>query len=559
MKKSEKIIYYIIYYRIPQLILFGLILWFFHVPLFTGFCHLTRLTDIHILYTASKYIFYIGLLFVYVLSTAIFLRNKIYYQFTNRHYMYDHRTFQKTFMELIRFYSKSNPYRIRPQDFPIKDWHTADGVILCKYKDNIGKYHLLTKPSSAPGNLITFGLPGCGKSTTQATPTALRFQGGVFAISIKGDLLNFVKGKRKNIKVFTPDKAEGSCHYNPLEGVMNMDWTDRRKFAENISINICPDEPGDNSVFFVGGSRDFLAGIILYLLHLHDTKQRSGNLYFPEIIEYILSTNVFDTTLAIQNCGCSVPGEYTNGYIGSSEKNCAGIWSHLCKQIRPFNTGALRILFDGQGDCITPDDLNHSDIYIDVPQDKYQIYSSAMRLIVSQFLEAFMRRTDVSSKSSENVIPVLFLLDEAALLKLEFSTLSNSLASLRSKKISLFLLCQSIHQMTSIYGENQAHQILDLCQYISVFNAQDPSSRTYFQQLIGKEKTLKVTTSLSAPSNTNEKHLTKSRTVSETEQYIFNSSDFGNLNTVKKGKTIKQVLVYANGKYILGETTPCYE
>ena len=558
MTKKEKLFYYIIYYRIPQLILSALILCFLHVPLFTGFCHLTRLTDQHILYTISKYVFNIGLLLLYVLSTAFFLRNKIYHQLTNRHYIYDHHTFQKPFLELVRFYSNSNPYRIRPQDLPMKDWHTADGVILCKYKDKIGKYHLLAKPSSAPGNLLSLGLPGCGKTSTQAATTSIRFSGGIFAISIKGDLLNFVKGKRKNIKVFTPDKEEGSCHYNPLNDLMNMNWTERRKFVENISINICPDEPGENAAFFVGGSRDFLSGIILYLLHLHDTDQRPGDLRFHEIVDYILSSNVFDTTLNIQNCGNSIPGEYTNGYIGSSEKNCAGIWSHLCKQIRPFNTGALRTLFDGQGDCITPDDLGYSDVYLDVPQDKYQIYSNALRIITSQFLESFMRRPDVSS--GETTVPILFLLDEAALLKLDFDLLSNSLASLRSKKVSLFLLCQSLHQLSSIYGEKQAHQVMDLCQYISVFNAQDPSSRSYFQQLIGKEKVLKVNTSLSAPTNAEDnKSLTKTISVSESEEYIFNSSDFGNLDTTKHGKKIKQVLVYANGKYILGETTPCYE
>ena len=334
-----------------------------------------------------------------------------------------------------------------------------------------------------------------------------------------------------------------------------MDWTDRRKFSENLSIITCPDESGENSAFFVNGSRDFLAGIILYLLHLHDTGQRPGDLYFPEVVDYILSTNVFDTTLAIQNCGCSIPGEYTNGYIGSSEKNCAGIWSHLCKQVRPFNSGALRTLFDGKGDCITPDDLNHSDVYIDVPQDKFQIYVPAMSIIISNFLQAFMRRTDVSS--GEDITPILFLLDEAALLKLDFDLLSSSMASLRSKKVSLFLLMQSLHQLSSIYGESQAHQILDLCQYINVFNCQDPSSRTYFSQLVGKKKVLK--NSVSSSTNNGKQTTTNGMNVVEEEVYIFDPADFGNFDTLDEhGNIIHHVLVYANGKYILGEITPCY-
>lgn len=559
MKKREKLIYTFFYYHIPELIASGILLWFIHSTLFSIFCNLIRLTDQHTMYRISYYIFNFGLLILWILSVSIFIRNKIYYYFTNRHYRYDHRAFQKSFSELIKFFSHSNPYRIKSTDLPIEDWKTADGVILCKYKDRLGKYHLLTRPSDAPGNLISFGLPGSGKSTTQAATTALRFnhgECGVFAISIKGDLLNFIKGKRKNLKVFTPDKEDGSCHYNPLDGVKDMNWTDRRKFAENLSIIICPEEHGENSAFFVNGSRDYLAGIILYLLHLHDTDQRPGDLQFHEIVDLILSTNIFDITTTIQKCNNTIPGEYTNGYIGSSEKNCAGIWAHLCQQIRPFNTGALRVLFDGKGDCITPDYLTHGDIIIDVPQDKYQIYAPAMAIIITNFLQAFMRRDDVSS--GKKIKPCLFLLDEAIQLKLDFSILSQAMSTLRSKKISLFLLMQSTAQLSRCYGEIQARELLDLCAYISVFNAQDIGSRNYFQQLIGKEKILKVSTSILDPEHRDNKHLAQNITVSECDQYIFESADFGQLDTVQNGKTIKRVLVYANGKYILGETTPCY-
>ena len=35
---------------------------------------------------------------------------------------------------------------------------------------------------------------------------------------------------------------------------------------------------------------------------------------------------------------------------------------------------------------VNPDALNHSDVYIDVPQDKFQIYAPAMSIIISNFL-----------------------------------------------------------------------------------------------------------------------------------------------------------------------------
>lgn len=121
------------------------------------------------------------------------------------------------------------------------------------------------------------------KSTTQAATTAARFNAdrtdggcGVFAISIKGDLLNFVKDKRKNIKVFTPDNAVGSCHYDPFSGLSEMSLIDKRTFAENMSQIICPDEDGENAAFFVEGARDYFCSILLYLCFMHETGKSPG-------------------------------------------------------------------------------------------------------------------------------------------------------------------------------------------------------------------------------------------------------------------------------------------
>lgn len=60
--------------------------------------------------------------------------------------------------------------------------------------------------------------------------------------------------------------------------------------------------------------------------------------------------------------------------------------------------------------------------------------------------------------------------------------------------------------------------------------------------------------------NGNQKY-TSTYNISISDEYIFEAADFGNLNKIdKKTKKITyQVLVYANGKYVLGETTPCYE
>ena len=69
---------------------------------------------------------------------------------------------------------------------------------------------------------------------------------------------------------------------------------------------------------------------------------------------------------------------------------------------------------------------------------------------------------------------------------------------------------------------------------------------------------LKKSTSKSSSGNKND---TSGSNITEVDEYIIPAADFGDLSIKdKKSKIItKRVLVYANGKYILGETTPCYE
>ena len=560
--KKNRFITAVRFYQLPEIIITGIILFLLRDLIFQLILYITNIPMKDKLYNLTKYAIYIGILYTWITTSFKILRSRRYNWLTGRSYDSDHTNFNKSYTWLVNFFNNNDRYKMVVDSLPIEDWHNADGIILCKYKDKAGDYHLVKRDSSANGNLISFGLPGSGKSTTQAATSFQRFNSnlkpggcGVFAISIKGDLLSFVKDKRKNIKVFTPDKAEGSYHYDPLAGVSEMNLTERRSFIENMSIIICPDEPGENSNYFVGGARDYFCAIGLYLLYLHDTGKREGELKFPEIVDTILATNAFDTTLEIKNSECSIAAEYSNSYEGSNEKNVAGIWNHLCKCIRPFNSGALKVLFDGQGKCISPEDLNSGDIVIDVPQDKYPIYAPAMAIIITNFLMSFMRRNDVSTNQKE--VPILFLLDEAVQLNLDFNILSQAMSTLRSKKVSLFLLMQSIAQLEGRYGEAHAREIIDLCAYISVFNAQDPKSRQYFQELVGKRKILKRSTSLSKTASKND---TTGISVSEEEEYIFEAADFGDLSKKSKnGKIIPKVLVYGNGKYILGDTTPFYK
>lgn len=98
--------------------------------------------------------------------------------------------------------------------------------------------------------------------------------------------------------------------------------------------------------------------------------------------------------------------------------------------------------------------------------------------MVSQFMRHFEKRPDLTET------PILFMLDEFARLG-KIAGIENAFATLRSKKITICAVVQSLAQIDLIYGEPTRRVIVDNCQYVAVFAVTDATSQQYFSSLIG--------------------------------------------------------------------------
>ena len=65
------------------------------------------------------------------------------------------------------------------------------------------------------------------------------------------------------------------------------------------------------------------------------------------------------------------------------------------------------------------------------------------------------------------------------------SAMLDGLATLRSKKISICLIVQSLAQLDTIYGQNERKVISDTCSYKAVLGATDADTQEYFSRLTG--------------------------------------------------------------------------
>ena len=208
----------------------------------------------------------------------------------------------------------------------------------------------------------------------------------------------------------------------------------------------------------------------------------------------------------------------------------------MVTMLRPLSIGNLLKLLTPSDDMICPSTLESGfDVYLKIRQENLAVYAPIISLITDSFFSYFKTRPDVSD--GHRMHPILMLIDEApvVLKYLSADSLVDALATLRSKKITTFLVNQSRAALISRFGVYGATMIMDTCRYISIMSATDPESARYFAEMIGKKQTLK----------------TSGQSSVESEDYIIRPEQLSNLGD--------NVIVMADGKYCIAEKIKCWQ
>ena len=136
--KKNSLWYAIVYYNIIPFLLFAVGIFLFHDYIkdiiYTSF----EMTERSPFYKIASYGVDIGLIVLWLYIVYTSTRDKRYNALTGRHYRKDHSDFHKTYSTLVSFFTENDKYKMDVDELPIEDWHEADGVILCKYKDKAG-------------------------------------------------------------------------------------------------------------------------------------------------------------------------------------------------------------------------------------------------------------------------------------------------------------------------------------------------------------------------------------------------------------------------------------
>ena len=289
-----------------------------------------------------------------------------------------------------------------------------------------------------------------------------------FAIDIKGELYENTKDYRANIKVFNP-LDDSSCGYDPFYCLHHSH--NPAQEARAIAQAIIPLPPDVKEPFWIESAQNILTAAVLHFSAM--------GLSFLQTVQQIQGTP--PKSLIGELCASPTreAGYFVNSFLGMDDKTVAGIISELSKNIVHFITDRNLISALSRRKNIAPDDLEYgNDIYIQIPEHLLRQWKNLLTLMVNQFLTHFEQREEANAR------PILFLLDEFPRLG-KVSAMLDGLATLRSKKISICLIIQSLAQLDTIYGQNERKVISDTCAYKAILGATDADTQEYFSRLVG--------------------------------------------------------------------------
>lgn len=179
-------------------------------------------------------------------------------------------------------------------------------------------------------------------------------------------------------------------------------------------------------------------------------------------------------------------------------------------------------------------------IYLAMREDKLTAYYDLLQLVLNQMFSELEKRP-------EDANPVLFIIDELPriLSAGKIERLLDGGKTLRSRKVTLYLIIQSVEALMSAYSENQALDLITNCQYIEILDAVSTKTQKMIIEWAGKYMRKKKSWNSSA-SKVN-------ASTSFEEANLIDSTDIMQLKQSKK-----VMLVTPYGFYII-DKNPYYE
>ena len=371
---------------------------------------------------------------------------------------------------------------------------------------------------------------GKGKTSSLLIPTLRSWTGSSLTIDISGDISKNCPNMENKL-VFEPEDPN-TIPYDVFSMIDKMDDIDKKNEALcQLAILLMPETPNmnDNAKFFLMNGRKILMASLIAFYH--------KGLDFCAICRKVVSSSWQSLFNEIDETGNQEAVMYINGFVGANEANTSGCFQQTCEAINLFATNK-NVINSVHRPCkgeiaLQPSCIEESNIFVIVQDEKLELYSPLMNIIVSQFMQYISSRVINKGKSKT----ILLALDEYASLHIDSGMILEATRKYRKRLCRLMILTQNLADLIILYGQNVTRGLIGNFDYkVLLGGIGDLESLETFSKLIGYKETTKRSVSKSSTGT--------SRTESEDKEYIIEPSELDRLGD-------KAVLISPEGHFIL--------
>lgn len=248
----------------------------------------------------------------------------------------------------------------------------------------------------------TFVCAGTGKGKTSSLliPTLRSWTGSSLTIDISGDISKNCPNMEDKL-VYEPEDPD-TLPYDVFSVIDKMKDEDKQNEALcQLAILLLPEKPqmNDNALFFLKNGRKILSASLICFYH--------QNLDFCEICRKVVSSSWQTLFNEIDDSGNQEAVMYINGFVGANEANTAGCYQSAVDAVSLFATNVNvrnSVRRPDKGEMsLQPDCIEMNNIFVIVQDEKLELYSPLMNIIVSQFMQYISSRV-VDKKKSKTIL-----------------------------------------------------------------------------------------------------------------------------------------------------------
>lgn len=377
-------------------------------------------------------------------------------------------------------------------------------------------------PNAMYEHVFLIGPTGTGKSTKIIVPNLINSPDHSLIINDESsELLNLVTSddsyisiekreefQQRIIKQLNPTKPEMSLKWNPLNTVKS--YNDAQRVAQCM-INIGVDSSSGEASFW-NDQATLLLTIALYFLCLREYKFNDPSLNFKTLKTFLATPrNDMKTLLKTVNEERLIE-DFMLGYGGAEDRVASSILNTVTTSIQLYFREDMQTICAETNFYFSELREDNIALFLTTPVSERETYKPYFTLFLSECLNYL--------NSSEGR-PIKVLLDEFGSSFGNIKGLPNHIATLRKKKVGLFLAVQSMAQLQTYYPKAWK-TIAANCLTKVILSSAETEDCTYISKMCGKYSYPVLKKGVSEGSNINATVQKNSHSQSDSSSESFN-------------------------------------